>query len=508
VVGYKQYGIKGSANFCEITANAAGATAALAANTNTVLGCHIHDNTCKGIESGGTATIIGNLICNNGGESSDGITFNSYGAVSLVANNTIYNNGRDGIRFSSYPFGCYAVNNLLASNAGWGITCVGSGQSWYADHNSYWQNTLGRRSIPGDDDIILSANPFVNASLNDFRPNTAAGGGALLRAAGIGVYGQTDKRDIGAVQHADPVVTYAAASNVRSGTDRGDGTLGTLAVPAASHVRAGVAVDAGVGTCVVPAAADVRAGVAVDHTIGALVLPTLPSPNDVRAGVDRGDGTAGTIALPAPGEVLAGVGYGAGGNELLGTLQAGGCDDPDAVIQRAGGNYVESHASDLRLGIIVGAGAYTVAGSLRPYPEAPAEVADNTLVALRALILDRDDVVALVDTRVYCQCLPSADRSILPCIQLFRLPGKDNPDIPSVSFPRYDVRCFGASQMEAQQVYTALKGLDGQVRLEAGGYFFHYLEEVSSGQDTFQQHSDASVFDCVQSQWAAEISRA
>jgi hypothetical protein len=49
----------------------------------------------------------------------------------------------------------------------------------------------------------LSAQPYVSAG-SQFAPNTAAGGGALLRGTGIGVYGQTDNQDIGAVQHADP----------------------------------------------------------------------------------------------------------------------------------------------------------------------------------------------------------------------------------------------------------------------------------------------------------------
>jgi len=45
--------------------------------------------------------------------------------------------------------------------------------------------------------------PYVAAG-SDFRPNATAGAGALLRGAGIGVFGQTDNVDIGAVQHTDP----------------------------------------------------------------------------------------------------------------------------------------------------------------------------------------------------------------------------------------------------------------------------------------------------------------
>lgn len=48
--------------------------------------------------------------------------------------------------------------------------------------------------------ITPSTDPYVNQSGGDFRPNSTATGGALLRGAGIGVYGQTDTVDVGAVQ--------------------------------------------------------------------------------------------------------------------------------------------------------------------------------------------------------------------------------------------------------------------------------------------------------------------
>lgn len=49
--------------------------------------------------------------------------------------------------------------------------------------------------------ITLTADPWT--STTDFKPNATAGGGAVLRAAGFGVFGQTGYGDIGAVQHQD-----------------------------------------------------------------------------------------------------------------------------------------------------------------------------------------------------------------------------------------------------------------------------------------------------------------
>ena len=66
-------------------------------------------------------------------------------------------------------------------------------------------NTSGRSSMTPLQDqfpILLTADPYVSVG-SDFRPNATAGGGALLRAAGFGVAGQTNNRDVGSVQHSD-----------------------------------------------------------------------------------------------------------------------------------------------------------------------------------------------------------------------------------------------------------------------------------------------------------------
>lgn len=52
--------------------------------------------------------------------------------------------------------------------------------------------------------VTVTADPYVAQASADFRLNTTTGGGAALRAAGVGNFSQTNNEDIGAVQHTDP----------------------------------------------------------------------------------------------------------------------------------------------------------------------------------------------------------------------------------------------------------------------------------------------------------------
>lgn len=49
--------------------------------------------------------------------------------------------------------------------------------------------------------ITMSADPFTSGT--DFRPNATASAGALLRSLGIGIPGQTNNFDVGALHHSD-----------------------------------------------------------------------------------------------------------------------------------------------------------------------------------------------------------------------------------------------------------------------------------------------------------------
>lgn len=204
---------------CEITDGKTGSTAGiLQTGSNStglhILNCVIHDNICHGISIGDlSAAIIGNLIYNNTGASSDGIAM-TFGA--LVINNSISGNGRHGISISNASGGPYSINqsirnNILSSNSSYGLSTLGStlvsDSEW--DGNAYYNNTSGTRNGVGTGtvDIILTADPFTSSSAGDFSLNKTLGGGAACRGLGFPATfpGATTigYLDIGAAQHQD-----------------------------------------------------------------------------------------------------------------------------------------------------------------------------------------------------------------------------------------------------------------------------------------------------------------
>lgn len=71
-------------------------------------------------------------------------------------------------------------------------------------------NNTNNYSAMGDNEvfnpILLTTEPFVDSANGDFRPNNTVGGGRLLRGQSeIGVGMVINNRDIGALQHTDPI---------------------------------------------------------------------------------------------------------------------------------------------------------------------------------------------------------------------------------------------------------------------------------------------------------------
>jgi hypothetical protein len=236
VANFKSYGININNSqcqilYCEVTGGLSGANAGISNPSGyssvSVYNCWVHDNVCTGINiGGGTIDCVSNLITNNTGTTSDGIAHNN-NASGLCFGNTVYNSGRNGIctppTAGSVGLDWTCLNNLIVNSGGWGITFSTTG--WPAhqrfDGNAFYNNTSGNRNSINDLgttnaidgvapyvnqlDVILTANPFVNTSINDFRLNTTSGGGASCR--GYGVFGTwsgnsnvTSYRDMGAAQ--------------------------------------------------------------------------------------------------------------------------------------------------------------------------------------------------------------------------------------------------------------------------------------------------------------------
>lgn len=191
----------------EITGNAGVTTGALYGplNSITMSENYIHDNTTAGIIMAGAGDVVKNIISNNTGAASDGITSTGYGSPNIKGN-TIYKNGRDGINITNYDIHANIAKNIITNNSRYGInqiTSVGQKNNW--NGNAFFSNTSGSYNnyIPGPDDVTLTASPFVDAANNNFSLNSKAGGGAACRQVGyvnIFTTSMPDYTDIGAVQ--------------------------------------------------------------------------------------------------------------------------------------------------------------------------------------------------------------------------------------------------------------------------------------------------------------------
>lgn len=198
------------------------ATGAIASNssattctTGIVSAGAINDCSFFGNGVGGTfssGSIANTLFYGNTGDggtvTGQGTTFNQ---------DTFSGNGGDGLETAGNR--STVSNSVSTFNSGYGYNA--SSATVLRLLNSFsLTNTLGRTNsnpltewLPATN---LSVDPYVDKSTNDFRPNNTAGGGALLRGFSLGVPGQTNNQDAGAVQSSAP--TTLIYSRVRKGS--------------------------------------------------------------------------------------------------------------------------------------------------------------------------------------------------------------------------------------------------------------------------------------------------
>ena len=139
-------------------------------------------------------------------------------------------------------------------------------------------------------DTTLDFNPITTDNGTDFED--AANGDFRLKTGSPCIGAALNGGDLGAYQRPEAAAAvYTAATNVRYGTDRGDGVTGTCYVPTAANTLFGVNVDNTTGTYKPVAATDVRYGTNVGITTGTCYVP---SPEDVREDVPVDD-TVGSL---------------------------------------------------------------------------------------------------------------------------------------------------------------------------------------------------------------------
>jgi len=176
--------------------------------SSVLLYCIANGNAHRGFTAGAACAFIGCIAANNSGASTDGFvsaTSSNFRMVNCIA----YGNARDGIRVSvGLLDGATLINNISYLNSGIDInetgTAVTDGQLYF-DYNAYATKT----GVPsGVHDVVLTADPFINAPSLNFALNTVAGGGAALRGVGFpGVFvdgGSTGYEDLCLIQHHDP----------------------------------------------------------------------------------------------------------------------------------------------------------------------------------------------------------------------------------------------------------------------------------------------------------------
>lgn len=244
-----------------------------------VVGCNIHDwdgASARGVYSGivygctfvnctnGVVMMAGNIaLQNHFADSAQAILI--FADYTSAIGNTIYSSTARTTAAIIGNSSAYAwstiLNNLIVGYSGAGGDAIDHpGDVALIGHNAYYNNT-NNRTIGGDivcdlgGEVVLAADPFVDAANGDFSLTAAAK--AALRGVGwpasyLGAHANTDGHvTIGAIQYGEDetaAAVYPAAGDVEDGVTYGPtgaDYTGTVTLPAAEDVETGVQYGAG-----------------------------------------------------------------------------------------------------------------------------------------------------------------------------------------------------------------------------------------------------------------------
>lgn len=210
------FATNGTYSRCLSSGNAGGGF--IASGANNYNGCVAASNAGPGFVAAGATSFLRCVSFGNSGELSHG--FHASGPSGPVILNCVaHGNGGDGVRFSSLSgvHSGFVRNCILTGNGGFGLnSTAGAPSLWSAtNYNAFFSNGAGaRNNAPvGGNDVMLTADPFVNSAAGDF-DLIAGGAGGQCRATGYPgalagglTVGATD---IGVAQHADPTTSGQA----------------------------------------------------------------------------------------------------------------------------------------------------------------------------------------------------------------------------------------------------------------------------------------------------------
>jgi hypothetical protein len=210
------FGITGAGPSSLIFCSATGCSGTAAIHVATAVwafGCESYDNTTLGFRVADSSLTFC-LAHGNSGASTDGISaWEGATSAGIFTCCTSYGNGRSGFNLGSFAGRASRLINCLAyGNGGEGYRAEGVKDGAVLLNCFGGNNTSGNYNATNLTNVVnftaLSADPFMDVANDDFSLNTAAGGGAAVRAAGLpGVFPKgltTGYLDGGAVQHADP----------------------------------------------------------------------------------------------------------------------------------------------------------------------------------------------------------------------------------------------------------------------------------------------------------------
>lgn len=189
----------------------------------TTQGAYTVFESCTSDDAGGHAFSVDNgwaehiffVNCVANSPTTDGFYFVDADCLAVMSHCTVWDAGSDGVAIAATTgnegdgkiYGC-----VFDTCGAYGIN-LASGVYVYEDYNSFRACTTSNRNNvdavgyhdsdqPGG--TAVTGDPFTDTSTDDFRPDDTAGEGKALWAEGCGPADQTNNRDRGAVQHADP----------------------------------------------------------------------------------------------------------------------------------------------------------------------------------------------------------------------------------------------------------------------------------------------------------------